>query len=101
MGTVDALLPYLQFSPVALLGLAVLLLLRGDLVPAKQVERIIAPYLNTIEEQRGTITEQRGTIARLDRVNDALLRGNTTTVQVLGALPEVVGTEGGSNVEGR
>lgn len=78
------LAPYLSFTPEGLLGLVVVMVLLGYLVPLRIVRGRLA-------DKDAVIAEQRQTIAILRQNNAQLLRGNTATVQVLDALPDVVG----------
>lgn len=85
------LAPLIQFTPSGLLGLVVVMLLLGYLVPLRIVRGRLA-------DKDAIIVEQRHTIAILRRNNDQLLRGTTATVQVLEALPDVVGGEPNAEV---
>lgn len=80
------LAPFLAFTPEGLLGLVVVMVLFGYLVPLRIVR-------GRLSDKDVIISEQRQTITALLRNNDQLLRGNTATVQVLDALPDVVGGE--------
>lgn len=78
--------PFLSMTPSGLLGLVFVMVMFGWLVPIRMV--------------RGRLADKDVIIADLRRANEALiknneqlLRGNTATVQVLDALPEVVGGE--------
>jgi hypothetical protein len=84
LGVATQLAPFLALTPQGLLGLVVIMMLFGYLVPLRMVRGRLA-------DKDAVITEQRQTIAALLKNNDQLLRGNTATVQVLDALPEVVG----------
>lgn len=75
-----------DLTPSGLLGVGVVLLMTGYLIPARVVR-------GRIEDKNAIITELRSTVAILQRNNAQLLKGNTATVQVLDALPEVVGGE--------
>ena len=80
------LAPFLSFTPSGLLGLVVVMMLFGYLVPLRIVRGRLA-------DKDAVIAEQRATIADLRRNNAQLLKGNTATVQVLDALPDAVGGE--------
>jgi hypothetical protein len=69
-----------EWTPASLLGLVVLLILFGGLVPIRTVRKLIA-------DKDVTIADLREANAVLKRNNAALLRGNLTTAQVLEALP--------------
>lgn len=89
------LAPFLSFTPEGLLGLVVVMMLFGYLVPLRIVRGRLA-------DKDKIIADQAQTIARLSRNNDQLLRGNTTAVQVLESTAEAVGPDpgaGGSNAE--
>lgn len=75
--------PYLEFTPEGLLGLVVLLVMFGYLVPLKIVRGRLADKDNVIAELRRANAILRANNARL-------LQGNTAAVQVLEALPDVV-----------
>lgn len=78
--------PFLSLTPSGLLGLVVVMMMFGWLVPIRLVRGRLA-------DKDVLIAELRKANAVLKRNNDQLLRGNTATVQVLDALPEVVGGE--------
>lgn len=87
---VSELTPFLQFTPGGLLGVVVVMMMFGYLIPVRIV--------------RGRLADKDIVIAELRRSNEVLLQnnarllaGNTAAVQVLEALPEVVG--GDSNAE--
>jgi hypothetical protein len=90
-GVGSELAPFLSFTPEGLLGLVVVMVLFGYLVPLRIVRGRLA-------DKDAIITEQRQTIAALLKNNDQLLRGNSATVQVLDALPDVVGGEPNAEV---
>lgn len=76
--------PYLSLTPSGLLGLCVVMILMGYLIPLRVV--------------RGRLADKDTIIAQLQRENDVLqrnnaqlLKGSVATVQVLDALPSVVG----------
>lgn len=78
--------PYISLTPSGLLGLGVVMMMMGYLIPLKVV--------------RGRLADKDAIIAQLQRTNDVLqrnniqlLKGNTATVQVLDALPSVVGDD--------
>lgn len=80
------LAPYIQLTPSGLLGLVVVMILMGYLVPLKIV--------------RGRLADKDVVIAHLQKLNDVLqrnnaqlLRGNDAAVQVFDALPGAVGEE--------
>lgn len=76
--------PFLSLTPSGLLGLVVVMVMFGWLVPLKIVRGRLA-------DKDVIIADLRRFNAALVRNNDQLLRGNTATVQVLDALPDVVG----------
>lgn len=76
--------PYLSLTPTGLLGLFVLALLFGYLVPLRIVRGRLADKDELIKELRAALTAERENSAQLRR-------GNGAAVQVLEALPEVVG----------
>lgn len=81
---VNELAPFLSaHTPEGLLGLVVVMILLGWLVPLRIVRGRLA-------DKDAVIAEQNRTIAVLLRNNRQLLRGNTTTQQLLDALPDVV-----------
>lgn len=82
--------PFLAFTPEGLLGLVVVMIMFGYLVPLRLVRGRLADKDAIIAELR-----QANTVLKMN--NAQLLRGNTATVQVLDALPEVVSGE--SDVE--
>ena len=85
------LAPFASLTPAGLLGLVVLMIMLGYLVPLRIVRGRLA-------DKDAVISEQRQTIAVLLKNNNQLLRGNTATVQVLEALPEVVGGDPNAEV---
>ena len=78
--------PFLSLTPSGLLGLVVVMVMFGWLVPLRIVRGRLA-------DKDVIIADLRQANAVLKRNNDQLLRGNTATVQVLDALPDVVGGE--------
>lgn len=76
--------PFLSLTPSGLLGLVVVMMMFGYLVPVRIVRGRLA-------DKDEIIKDLRAANATLKRNNDQLLRGNTATVQVLDALPDVVG----------
>jgi hypothetical protein len=78
--------PFLSLTPSGLLGLVFVMVMFGWLVPIRMVRGRLA-------DKDAMIADLRQANAVLKRNNDQLLRGNTATVQVLDALPEVVGGE--------
>lgn len=80
------LAPYLSLTPSGLLGLVVLMILLGYLIPSRIVRGRLA-------DKDRLISAQQKTIDTLLLNNQQLLRGNTATVQVLDALPSVVGDQ--------
>ena len=78
--------PFLSLTPSGLLGLVVVMIMFGWLVPIRLVRGRLA-------DKDALIAQQAQTILDLRKNNAQLLRGNTATVQVLDALPEVVGGE--------
>lgn len=83
------LAPFLSFTPEGLLGLVVVMMLFGYLVPLRVVRGRLA-------DKDKIIADQARTIERLSSNNDQLLRGNTTAVQILESTAETVG---GNNAE--
>ena len=80
------LAPYLSLTPSGLLGLCVVMIMTGYLIPLKIV--------------RGRLADKDLVIEHLQKANDVLqrnnaqlLRGNNAAVQVLDALPDAVGGE--------
>lgn len=89
------LAPFLSFTPEGLLGLVVVMMLFGYLVPLRVVRGRLA-------DKDAIIADQARTIERLSSNNDQLLRGNATAVQVLESTAEAVGHGpgvGGNNAE--
>jgi hypothetical protein len=78
--------PFLSLTPSGLLGLVVVMVMFGWLVPIRIVRGRLA-------DKDAIIADLRQANAVLKKNNDQLLRGNTATVQVLDALPDVVGGE--------
>ena len=76
--------PYLSLTPSGLLGLVFLMIMMGWLVPLRIVRGRLA-------DKDAIISELRRANAILIRNNAQLLKGNSATVQVLDALPDVVG----------
>jgi len=83
---VTDLAPYLSLTPSGLLGLCVVMIMTGYLIPLKIV--------------RGRLADKDLVIEHLQKANDVLqrnnaqlLRGNNAAVQVLDALPDAVGGE--------
>jgi hypothetical protein len=81
---VNELTPFLQFTPEGLLGLVVVMMMFGYLVPLRIVRGRLA-------DKDITIADLRQANAVLRANNTRLLQGNTAAVQVLEALPEAVG----------
>jgi hypothetical protein len=71
-------------TPTALLLFAVLMIMRGTLVPRTVVE-------DRIKDRDRIIDEQAAHIKALEETNAALRIGNQTTLHVLDSLPEVAG----------
>lgn len=78
--------PYISLTPSGLLGIVVVMILMGYLVPLRIV--------------RGRLADKDMVIDHLTRVNDVLqrnnaqlLRGNDAAVQVFDALPGAVGSD--------
>lgn len=78
--------PYISLTPSGLLGLVVVMILLGYLVPLRIV--------------RGRLADKDIVIAHLQQVNEVLqrnnaqlLRGNDAAVQVFDALPGAVGSD--------
>lgn len=78
------LTPFLSLSPAALLGLVVLMILTGKLVPVSMLRQQLAAKNDTIADLREALTSERANSAQLRR-------GNGAAVQVLEATAEVVG----------
>lgn len=78
------LAPFLSLTPEGLLGVVVVMILFGYLVPLKIVRGRLA-------DKDIVIADLRQAVADLRRNNDQLLLGNSATVQVLDALPDAVG----------
>lgn len=78
------LVPFLSLTPEGLLGVVVVMILFGYLVPLKIVRGRLA-------DKDIVIADLRQAVADLRRNNDQLLLGNSATVQVLDSLPDVVG----------
>lgn len=78
--------PFLSLTPSGLLGLVVLMVMFGWLVPLRIVRGRLA-------DKDAIIADLRKFNATLILNNQQLLRGNTATVQVLDALPDAVGGE--------
>lgn len=78
--------PFLSMTPSGILGLVVVMILFGWLVPIRLVR-------GRLEDKDKLIAQQAQTISDLRRNNAQLLRGNTATVQVMEALPDAVGGE--------
>lgn len=89
--TLAELAPFVSLTPAGLVGLCVVLILLGYLVPVKIVRDRMA-------DKDALIAQQAAAIADLRRNNAQLLRGNTATVQVLDALPDAVGGEPDADV---
>ena len=83
--------PFLSLTPSGLLGLVFVMVMLGYLVPVRMMRARLA-------DKDEIIKDLRTANAVLKRNNDQLLRGNTATVQVLDALPEVVGGEPNAEV---
>lgn len=83
--------PFLSLTPSGLLGLVVVMVMFGWLVPIRIVRGRLA-------DKDAIIADLRQANAVLKKNNDQLLRGNTATVQVLDALPDVVGGESDAEV---
>jgi hypothetical protein len=82
--------PFLSLTPSGLLGLVVVMVMFGWLVPIRIVRGRLA-------DKDAIIADLRQANAVLNKNNAQLLRGNTAAVQVLDALPDVVG--GDTNAE--
>lgn len=78
--------PFLSLTPSGLLGLVFVMVMLGYLVPVRMMRARLA-------DKDEIIKDLRQANAVLVRNNHQLLRGNTATVQVLDALPDVVGGE--------
>lgn len=78
--------PLIQLTPSGLLGVVIVMILFGYLVPLRIVRGRLA-------DKDEIIVGLKRLNAVLIRNNEQLLRGSTATVQVLEALPDVVGGE--------
>lgn len=74
---------FVTLTPPGLLGLCVLMIMFGYLVPLRMVKSRLA-------DKDDVIAELRKANRMLERNNEQLLRGSKATVQVLEALPEAV-----------
>jgi hypothetical protein len=72
-------------TPSAMLLLAVLMILRGALVPRSVLQTMIA-------DREKVITEQAAHITTLTENNAILRTGNQTTIRVVESLPRVAGS---------
>lgn len=88
---VNELAPFLQFTPEGLLGLVVVMMMFGYLVPLRIVRGRLA-------DKDITIADLRQANAVLRANNAGLLQGNTAAVQVLEALPDAVGGDNNADV---
>lgn len=85
------LAPYIaDLTPAGILGLGVIMMLFGWLVPVRMVRTLMAGKEALIEEQRAHIDTQA-------RALDAALRGNTATEAVLTATAEIQHRSGASD----
>lgn len=89
--SVAELSPFLSLTPSGLLGLVFVMVMFGWLVPVRIMRGRLA-------DKDVIIADLRAANAALLRNNNQLLRGNTATVQVLDALPDVVGGEADAEV---
>ena len=71
-----------SWTPGSILGLVVVCIIFGWLVPARMVAKLLA-------EKDSTIAAQQRTIDVLLRNNNQLLLGNSVTVKKIDALPEL------------
>lgn len=76
-----------NLTPAGLLGLVVVMILLGWLVPVRMLKAIVASKDAVIAEQKAHIDTQ-------GRALDAALRGNTATEAVLAATAEVQSRSG-------
>lgn len=76
--------PFVSLTPSGLLGLMVVMVMFGWLVPVRIVRGRLA-------DKDAIIADLRRANAVLQRNNTQLLKGNTAAVSVLDALPDVVG----------
>lgn len=83
-GLLTDLAPLIEFTPAGILGLVVVLIAAGYLLPLRIVRGRLA-------DKDYIIAEQRRVIVILQQNNAQLLLGNTAAVHVLDALPDVVG----------
>jgi hypothetical protein len=78
-------------TPGALLGLVVLFIISGKLVPEKQVNRLLADKDARYNDVKETSEDRKTTIQELLKHNTALLKGAETTLHVVESLPRPEG----------
>lgn len=83
-------IPFDVLTPAALLGLAILLILRGYLVPKAQVERLVGDRDAQIAEKNLQLANKDEKLKVLLEHNSLLLRGNETTLHLVESLPDVI-----------
>lgn len=79
-----------MLTPAALLGLAILLILRGYLVPKAQVERLVGDRDAQIAEKNVQLANKDEQLRLSLEHNSLLLRGNETTLHLVESLPDVI-----------
>lgn len=82
-----------------LLTLAIVLILRGNLVPRSTLEMVRADKEREVETYKAVINARDETIKALQRQVDMLLEASRTTQRVIEALPEAarLNREGGGH----
>lgn len=83
-------IPFDVLTPAALLGLAILLILRGYLVPRAQVDRLMGDRDAQIAEKNLQLQNKDEKLKVLLEHNSLLLRGNETTLHLVESLPDVI-----------
>ena len=78
-------------TPGALLGLVVLMIITGKLVPERQVNRLLADRDDRYNDVKETSDDRKVTIQELLKHNSALLKGAETTLHVVESLPRPEG----------
>lgn len=82
-----------DLTPAGVVGIGVLMMMFGWLVPARMVRTLLDSKDKVISEQRAHINTQ-------ERAINALLRGNTATEAVISATAEVLHRGGAVNEPG-
>lgn len=83
-------IPFDVLTPAALLGLAILLILRGYLIPRTQVDRLIGDRDAQIAEKNVQLANKDEQLRLSLEHNSLLLRGNETTLHLVESLPDVI-----------